>query len=323
MINDKLEMYKRVICDTHFALQIGLDTALSLDLPFEEDVDESYIRGFGEPFLSKIASNVDEIYMILLEASSQELLERRRLREKQGIRPRSLNPINLVRESYFEKKYFEDAFLELRRIRNKRFIERHTINTSETSELDLEEKLIQLTSKKLILLRHADTSWNTEGRFIGQKDVGLSQEGERQAYESTRKLSGYHIDKIYYSPLKRATQTAEILAKLHPESKSICDPDLIERNYGEWEGNLIAKIAQELGPNFNMYAEDFSPPSGETLSAVQKRIKRFYGNLSREENLIICSHFTPLMCLSNLINGVPFSREEDLPPNSFRIIYLR
>ena len=72
-----------------------------------------------------------------------------------------------------------------------------------------------------------------------------------------------------------------------------------------------------------MYAEDFSPPSGETLSSVQKRIKRFYGNLSREENLIICSHFTPLMCLSNLINGVPFSREEDLPPNSFRIIYLR
>ncbi len=264
------------LCDTHFAIQIGIDNALALDLPFEEDIDEPYIRGFGEPFCSKINDAVDELYFILLQASPQDLLERRQLREQQGIRSRSLNPVSILRETYFESRYFDEAYKTSRRSRSK-LTERYAIDTSSCEENGLRSILFNILSRKVILVRHGETQWNLDDKCTGQTDIELADEGVKQAEELSKRLADFYIDKIYHSPLRRTRQTAESIAKYHPESKLIGVPDLTERNFGEWEGKNNGKILEALGGDArNFYDETLTPLSGESLQAVKERSKRFH-----------------------------------------------
>lgn len=66
---------------------------------------------------------------------------------------------------------------------------------------------------KLILIRHGRTLWNSSGKFQGQSDIELSQEGISQAEKLAENFPVTHIDKVYSSNLKRAYITGEIIAK--------------------------------------------------------------------------------------------------------------
>lgn len=322
---EKIKQNDGTLCDTHFAIQIGMDNALVFDLPFEEDIDEPYIRGFGEPFCSKINDAVDELYYILLRASPQDLLERRQLREQQGIRSRSLNPVSILKEAYFESKYFDEAYKTSRRSRSK-LTERYTIDTSSCEEKGLRSILFNILSRKVILVRHGDTQWNLEDKFTGQTDLELADEGEEQAKELSQKIADFYIERIYHSPLRRTRETAELIAKYHPESKLVEVPELTERNFGEWEGKNIGKIVESQGGDArNFFDEAFSPPSGESLPVIKERVKGFYDKIKSEKgNIVICSHFTPLGYLISFIEGLDRTRitKEVLQPPNFRIYHF-
>ena len=66
---------------------------------------------------------------------------------------------------------------------------------------------------KLILIRHGRTLWNSSGKFQGQSDIELSQEGVSQAEKLAENFPVTHIDRVYSSNLKRAYITGEIIAK--------------------------------------------------------------------------------------------------------------
>lgn len=81
-------------------------------------------------------------------------------------------------------------------------------------------------------VRHGQTDWNLEHRIQGSVDIELNEMGRKQAIEMRDKLADRDFAAIFTSPLKRAAQTAEIIAEAHPDILLIEAPELIERNFG-------------------------------------------------------------------------------------------
>ncbi len=90
---------------------------------------------------------------------------------------------------------------------------------------------------EVVLARHGETDWNSNGRLMGQKDVPLNDKGREQAEALRNKLANMSFDCCYSSPLSRAKETAEIICK--GKCDIICDDNLKERFGGELEGTVI------------------------------------------------------------------------------------
>lgn len=93
--------------------------------------------------------------------------------------------------------------------------------------------------KKLVLVRHGQSTWNLENRFTGWTDVGLTEQGEMEAVEAGRVLKelGYTFDVAYTSVLKRANLTLDLILKeLNINIPIFYDYRLNERHYGALQG---------------------------------------------------------------------------------------
>ena len=150
---------------------------------------------------------------------------------------------------------------------------------------------------KLILIRHPETDWNKQERYMGSADIPLNDKGKKQA----RAISGYfkneNISVIYSSKLKRALETAKLIARPH-NLKVKEDERLNEIDFGEWEGMTFGQIQKKYPKLAKKYLTDpFSPlntkiPQGESWiefrNRVNKALKRI---LAREKGVIaIVSH---------------------------------
>src|SRR5262245_6113995 len=87
----------------------------------------------------------------------------------------------------------------------------------------------------LLLVRHGETDWNAEGRLQGHTDRPLNTWGREQAKRLAEQLSGDSIDAVYASDLSRAKETAEIVGE-RLGLPVVIDPDLREKDWGNWEG---------------------------------------------------------------------------------------
>jgi len=127
---------------------------------------------------------------------------------------------------------------------------------------------------ELILIRHGETDWNIEGRYQGQSDIPLNQNGMQQARDMAHRLRHYQFDAIISSDLSRALQTAEILSKTSNAPLRI-DSRLREINQGEWEGMLFADIRSLYAKAFKERLRnplEVAPPGGETVGQVRQRV---------------------------------------------------
>lgn len=118
------------------------------------------------------------------------------------------------------------------------------------------------------LLRHASSEMAGTGRWQGWRDVGLSAEGRKQAFEYRQSGMVPKVDSIYSSPLRRCIETASILA---PAEEVILDSRLRTRHLGAWEGLTKEEIRQEGGVWFSPFAPQ-RPPGGESLAEVESRV---------------------------------------------------
>jgi probable phosphoglycerate mutase len=87
---------------------------------------------------------------------------------------------------------------------------------------------------RVLLVRHGQSEWNAVGRWQGQADPPLSDLGRAQARSAARTLGA--LDAIFASDLQRATETAAIISRALGVGPVIVDPDLRERDAGEWSG---------------------------------------------------------------------------------------
>jgi probable phosphoglycerate mutase len=128
-------------------------------------------------------------------------------------------------------------------------------------------------SLTLYFIRHGQTDCSRQNRFCGALDVPLNETGEQMAQALADAFAGEPWDAIYASPLRRARQTAEPLARRLGLTVRI-EPGLREIDYGAWDGRLEAEVEREEKPVFDAWAtypDRVPPPGGETAVEVAER----------------------------------------------------
>ncbi len=160
-----------------------------------------------------------------------------------------------------------------------------------------------------MLWRHGQTTYNAERRFQGQADVPLNDAGREQATRAAPYLAAMKPDAIFSSDLSRATETADILARLTRLPVQL-DKDLRERGGGSWEG----KTADEIRAQFPEAFANWAPADGETAAAVADRasaaMERIAESLPGGSLAVVVAHGGALGFGSARLLGIP----DDLRP---------
>jgi broad specificity phosphatase PhoE len=125
----------------------------------------------------------------------------------------------------------------------------------------------------IYLARHGQTDWNKQEIFRGRKDIPLNERGRQEAEALSKHLEPVKFSACFSSPLSRAFDTAEIVARPHGLSVEV-DEGMIDINYGDWEGvghEEIKKRFPELYEHWHTEPHRIRFPGGESLSIVRKR----------------------------------------------------
>jgi broad specificity phosphatase PhoE len=164
--------------------------------------------------------------------------------------------------------------------------------------------------RRLLLLRHGQSTWNADGRWQGQADPPLSSLGEEQAGDAARRLAPGHFCRVLASDLRRARRTAEILAEALGLPVEI-DPDLREIDVGDWQGLTRAEI-NELAPGaLADWSEgrSESTPGGETRTHLTERARvallRAAAASSPGDRVLLVSHGALIRNLDRALGLVP------------------
>jgi probable phosphoglycerate mutase len=154
---------------------------------------------------------------------------------------------------------------------------------------------------RFILVRHGQTEFTAEGRYSGRGDVPLSVIGEEQASAAAVRVASLApVAAVYSSPLSRCTRTAAVIsAALDPQPDVVEEPDLIECDFGQWEGLTFAEVREKNAAALNAWlgSTSVAPPGGESFEQVSTRVRRAMGRLrSRHpaQTVVVVSHVSPI-----------------------------
>lgn len=118
------------------------------------------------------------------------------------------------------------------------------------------------------LARHGETAWSLTGQYTGLTDLPLTERGERNARQLGERLRGLTFAKVYTSPLQRAHRTCELAGF---GAVAEVDPDLVEWDYGQYEGRRTAEIRAER-PGWLLFRDGC--PGGESPAQASARADR-------------------------------------------------
>lgn len=152
--------------------------------------------------------------------------------------------------------------------------------------------------KSLLLVRHGETEWNSDGRIQGSVDVPLSEAGLAQAAALADDLAGRGVrpDRVYTSDLQRSRETGRILSGRLGVKAVSATPLLRELNCGAWEGRLIEELRRDERPTYEAWLDDpaLAIPQGESVLDLRARVERFFaehgGELEASEQVLIVAH---------------------------------
>ncbi|HEY7125248.1 MAG TPA: histidine phosphatase family protein [Ktedonobacterales bacterium] len=140
--------------------------------------------------------------------------------------------------------------------------------------------------RKLLLIRHGQTTFNVEHRLPGQlPGVLLNEEGKRQAQQTGAALTGLPIGTIITSPLERAYETATLIAQGRDIPFHV-EPDLADTNVGKWAGMDYNELFKS-DPEWQLYVRQTAsaPPGVESSLDVQARAVRVAERARRAPDL--------------------------------------
>ena len=146
----------------------------------------------------------------------------------------------------------------------------------------------------IYLLRHGETEYGKEKRYLGHTDCKLSKDGKDQAKYLASIFEKHRIviDSIFSSDLKRCKNTVNIV---FPERKVTFLEQLREINMGEWDGLTFDEVKNKYAEDYKNRGEniaEFTPKNGESFSQCQKRAITVFKYIinSTKGNIVICSH---------------------------------
>jgi len=126
---------------------------------------------------------------------------------------------------------------------------------------------------KLVLARHGETAWNVERIFRGRSEVELDDVGMRQAELLGKSLSDLKLDAIYSSPVRRALDTANIVARYQKIDVRVAQ-GLSDMHFGEWQSLSEQEVRRRypaLLDEWHSTPERIRMPGGESLEDVRNR----------------------------------------------------
>jgi probable phosphoglycerate mutase len=123
------------------------------------------------------------------------------------------------------------------------------------------------------LARHGETAWSLSGQHTGRTDLPLTERGERNARALGERLRGMTFAKVLTRPLQRAVRTCELAGF---GAVAEIDPDLVEWDYGQYEGRRTAEIHAER-PDWQLFRDGC--PGGESPDQIGARADRVVGRL--------------------------------------------
>ena len=130
------------------------------------------------------------------------------------------------------------------------------------------------------VVRHAESIANTESKFQGQThSTNLSERGKKQADALGKRFKDEKITKVVASPLTRTRETAQAVAKWHDGLEVEIQPEIIETNHGEWEGEEVAAIKEKWPTEFEMWQVAPSHvqfPNGESFEETRTRVLNWW-----------------------------------------------
>jgi broad specificity phosphatase PhoE len=118
------------------------------------------------------------------------------------------------------------------------------------------------------LVRHGETAWSITGQHTGLTDLALTPRGEEQARALAPRLKALRFDHVLSSPLRRAQRTCELAGFA---DLATLDRDLVEWDYGHYEGRTLADIHQER-PAWELFRDGC--PGGESVLQISERADR-------------------------------------------------
>jgi probable phosphoglycerate mutase len=125
---------------------------------------------------------------------------------------------------------------------------------------------------QVYLARHGETAWTLSGQHTGLTDLPLTRRGEQDARRLGERLKGLSFAGVFTSSLQRARRTGELAGF----AAAKVDPELVEWDYGRYEGLKTAEIHKER-PDWDLFRDGC--PDGESLAAVGARADRVIGRL--------------------------------------------
>ena len=159
------------------------------------------------------------------------------------------------------------------------------------------------------LVRHGETAWSLTGQHTGRADIPLTERGEQEARLVGERLRGHTFAAVFTSPLQRAVRTCD-LAGFGATASS--DPDLMEWNYGAYEGRTRAEI-RAARPGWSLFRDGC--PGGESLVDVGVRADRVVARVrGAGGDVLLFSH-------GHLLRFVA-ARWLGLPPDGARLFHL-
>lgn len=164
----------------------------------------------------------------------------------------------------------------------------------------------------ILLARHGETAWTESDQFNGRTDIPISERGRLQALALSKALAHEEIAACYASPLQRCQQTARIALGEHQVPIQARE-ELIEMNYGHWEGlerNEIIQLYAEEWQRWNLDPAIIAPVGGETGYQIAARVIPGLLKIISEcwgKTVLVVAHKTVNRIILAHVLGLPIS----------------
>ena len=180
-----------------------------------------------------------------------------------------------------------------------------------------------MSKTTLIFVRHGYSEGNEKKIFTGWYNVGLNEQGKKQAKLTAEYLKDFDIDRLYCSDLKRAVETAQEICKIK-NLKIETDSNLREINGGDWENKPFDDLIKLYPKEYKVWLDDIGRAhcvNGESVKELQKRVACAVESIVKENSgktVCIVTHATPIRVLTTYWLGKKIEYASEIPyvPNS-------
>ena len=170
---------------------------------------------------------------------------------------------------------------------------------------------------RILLARHGETDWNRDNRFQGHADPPLNDAGRKQAATLAASLAGEQLDAVYSSPLRRAVETADVVAAPHGLEPTPVEA-LREVDVGSWQGLTRTEIESRYPEQFRRWLGfEQGWEDGETYEEMGVRVVRALSELSARhggERILALTHGGPIRAAIAAASGISHSEARRREP---------